>query len=198
MAQQKSHVQPHHMQQQRRELLEHINALIDTPMLVLSFVWLALLIRDLTHGLEPLLQSLNYLIWALFILDFVIEIIIAPHKREYLRRNWLTVVSLLLPALRVLRIFRAFRLLQAVRATRSLSLLRLLTSLNRGMRAVNHMLGQRGIGFVIVLTIIVTVAGAAGMAFFENPSALREAGYADATGSGGGLSSYGEAVWWTA
>jgi voltage-gated potassium channel len=41
--------------------------------------------------------------------------------------NWLTVVSLLLPALRVLRIFRAFGLPRAARATCSVCLLRLIT-----------------------------------------------------------------------
>lgn len=198
MAQPESHGQRQHAQRQRWELLEQINALTDTPLIALSFVWLALLIRDLIHGLGPLLQGLTYLIWALFILDFGIEIIIAPHKRDYLRRNWLTAISLLLPALRVLRLFRAFRLLQAVRATRSISLIRLLTSLNRGMRAVSRTLGQRGVGYVVTLTVVVTFAGAAGMAFFEHPNALREAGYRDAAQADAGLAGYGEAVWWTA
>jgi voltage-gated potassium channel len=187
----------HHLKQQRWELLEHINTITDTPMIVLSFVWLGLLALDLTHGLGLLLQGVSNIIWALFVLDFVIEIIIAPHKRDYLRHNWLTAISLLLPALRVLRVFRALRLLQAARAARSLSLLRLLTSLNRGMRALGRTMGRRGIAYVAALTIIVTFAGAAGMAQFESPAALRTdtAGVAN---TGAGLSSYGEAVWWTA
>lgn len=188
----------HHLKQQRWELLEQINMITDTPMIALSFVWLGLLVLDLTRGLGPLLQGASNVIWALFVLDFAIEIIIAPHKRDYLRRNWLTAISLLLPALRVLRVFRVVRLLQAARATRSLSLLRLLTSLNRGMRALGRAMGRRGIGYVAALTIIVTFAGAAGMAQFESPAALREAGYAELARAGAGISSYGEAVWWTA
>jgi voltage-gated potassium channel len=101
-------------------------------MIALSFVWLGLLVLDFIRGLGPLLQEASNVIWALFVLDFTIEIAIAPNKRDYLRRHWLTALSLLLPALRVLRVFRAVRLLQATRATRSLSLLRLLTSLTAG------------------------------------------------------------------
>lgn len=173
-------------------------SLTERPLVALSFVWIVLLILDFTRGLSDLLQMLSYAIWALFGLDFIIEIIIAPDKRTYLRRNWLTAVSLLLPALRVLRIFRALRLLRAARATRSISMVRLVTSLNRGMRAIGTLLERRGVGYVIMLTIIMTFAGAAGMAYFESPAALLEAGYAEAVQEGAGFQSYGEAVWWTA
>jgi voltage-gated potassium channel len=179
-------VREEELRRERWQLLEQIDAALDKPMIALAFVWLALLVLDLTRGLSPLLQTVSDLIWALFVLDFLLGIIIAPHRRAYLRRNWLTALSLLLPALRVLRLFRALRLLRATRAVRSLNLLRLLTSLNRGMRAIGATLGRHGVGYLIALTIIVTFAGAAGMAFFERPD------------SGGGLGGYGEAVWWTA
>lgn len=186
------------LQRERWELLQHIEELTDKPMLVLAFVWLALLILDFTRGLGPLLQIATWAIWALFVLDFAIEIVIAPDRSAYLRRNWLTVLSLMLPAFRVLRVFRALRLLRAVRAARSVSLLRLITSLNRGMRALGRTLSRRGLGYLVALTTIVTFGGAAGMVLFENPTALRQAGYLEAAQSGAGLDSYGEAVWWTA
>jgi voltage-gated potassium channel len=182
---------------QRQELLEQIDRLTDAPMVALSFVWLGLLILDLTVGTSPLLQNLSYAIWGLFIADFLLGFSIAPHKLGYLRRNWLTVISLLVPALRSLRVFRAFRVLRLARATRSLSLLRLLTSLNRGMRAIRTMLSRRGVGYVVALTVLVTLVGAAGMSFLESPAALRDAGYS-AEEAREGLVGYGEALWWTA
>lgn len=200
-----------HMQHERWSLLEHINTLTDKPMIALSFVWLVLLILDFTQGLSPVLQLVSNGIWALFVLDFAIEITIAPHKLRYLKRNWLTVISLLLPALRIVRIIQAVRLLQAARAVRSLRLLRVLTSLNRGLRAVSKTVGQRGISYVIALTTIVTFAGAAGMYAFESPASVCEEHASptahaaafrtcldQATDAGTGLDSYGEAVWWTA
>lgn len=75
-------------------------------MIVLSFVWLGLLVLDLVQGLPPVLQIVSNVIWGLFILDFLLALSIAPDKSEYLKRNWLTVLSLLLPALRILRVFR--------------------------------------------------------------------------------------------
>ena len=184
--------------EERWTLLEHINCVTDKPMIVLSFVWLGLVILDLTHGLSRSLQLVSYAIWALFVLDFVIEITIAPDKKDYLRANWLLGLSLLLPALGALRVVRVVRLMRAANAARSLSLLRLLTSVNQGLGAVRHSLGRRGVGYVFALTTIITLAGAAAMYYFESPTALRQAGYADLVEAGGGLHSYGEAVWWTA
>lgn len=186
----------HDWREERWEMVRHLNDLTDKPMIALAFVWLALLIVDLTSGLEPLLQTVSNVIWALFVLDFVLEFSIAPHKRDYLRHNWLTAISLVLPALRIFRVFRAFRILQAARTTRALSLVRVVSSFNRGMRAIQNALGRRGFGTIVLITIILLFVGAAGMLAFESAPALREAGYTASPNDG--LNSYGEAVWWTA
>src|SRR5581483_8919291 len=57
---------------------------------------------------------------------------LAPSKLHYLKRNWLTAVAVVLPTL------RAVRVLRVARALRGMSLLRLLTTLNRGSRALGH------------------------------------------------------------
>jgi voltage-gated potassium channel len=175
---------------QRWELLHQIDALLDGPMVVLSFVWLGLTIVDFTTGLGRMLNAVTYAIWALFALHFLLGFTLAPSKTVYLRRNWLTALALVLPAFRILRALRAFRLLRAARAVRSVSLLRLFTTLNRGMRAVNQVIGRQGIGYVLLLTLMVTLGGAAGMAQFESPAALGQ--------PGAGLDGYAEALWWTA
>lgn len=187
---------PHREQlhRSRWELLDHVNALTDRPLTVLSFVWVGLLVVDLTRGLGPALGLVSNVIWGLFVADFAVEFLIAPHKLTYLRHNWLTALALVLPAFRMLRLFRAFRALRLARAARPLNLVRLLTSVNRGLGALRHAMRHRGVGYVAALTLLVLFAGAAGMYAFENPQALRDAGKADAAG----LGSYGEAVWWTA
>lgn len=63
-----------------------------------------LLILEFTRGLSPGLQTLNDLIWVAFVMQFAVEFLAAPSKRLYLRRRWLTAVSLALPAARLLRL----------------------------------------------------------------------------------------------
>ena len=169
----------------RYELLQRLENWLETPMLILAFLWLALLIAELIRGESLLFKILGAIIWVIFIIDFAVKFFLAPHKVAYLKKNWLIALSLLLPALRVFRVLRAFRLLRLARVGRGLRLFRVVSSLNRGMRALRASLRRRGFGYVIALSILVTFAGAAGMYAFES-------------GAPGGMKSYGEALWWTA
>ncbi len=186
------------IQIERWTLLQQIDDLLETPTTVLAFIWLGLVILEFTTGLNPLLLLLTYVIWAVFILEFVVEFTIAPHRLAYLRRHWLTAIALFLPALQLLRVVVLIRVLGAMRAARSVGLLRLLTSLNQSMGAIGRTMGRFGIGYVIALTTAVTFGGAAGMFYFESPTGLLATGHTSAVQAGEGLHSYGEAVWWTA
>jgi voltage-gated potassium channel len=94
---------------ERRELLARLEGWLEIPMLVLGFVWLALLIWEFTRGSSPLLEAAGTTIWVIFILNFAVEFILAPGKVENLKRNWLTATSLVVPALRAFRIARVLR-----------------------------------------------------------------------------------------
>jgi voltage-gated potassium channel len=159
-------------------------------MIILGLVWLVLLVVELTAGLTPLLAALGVLIWCVFLFDFALELILAPERGTYLRRNWLTALALLVPALRVFRIARAVRVLGTLRAARGLRLVRVITSMNRSMHALRRTLARRGFGYVVALTVIVTFAGAAGMYAFEVDS--------ESAQGAGGLNSFPDALWWTA
>jgi voltage-gated potassium channel len=156
-------------------------------MLLLSAVWSLLLVLDFTRGLSPWLQTLNDVIWGAFIVQFVVEFAAAPSKGVYLRKRWITALSLAVPALRLLRLVRVARLARVARAARGLRLARLLGTINRGMRALALGFKRRGLGYVVVLTALIAVTGAAGMYRFE----------LDAPG-GPGFADYGTALWWTA
>ena len=173
------------IRQERESLLEQLENWLETPLLILGFVWLALLIYELVWNLSPALELLGTIIWIIFILDFALKFILAPKKINYLKSNWLTALSLIVPTLRVFRIFRVFRILRAARAARGLRLFRVLTSLNRGMKSLGASFGRRGFGYVVALSLIVCFAGAAGILAFENEVE-------------GGIKTYGEALWWTA
>lgn len=156
-------------------------------MVALGFVWLALLVVELIWGLSPLLDMVGKVTWGIFVAHFVLELTLAPRKREYVVRNWLTVISLLVPALRVFRVFRLLKVARAARAARGLRLVRLVTSVNRGMGALGKTMSRRGFGYVVALTVVVALLGAAGMYAFEHE-----------VSGGRGLHSYGAALWWTA
>jgi voltage-gated potassium channel len=176
---------PEALERERYELLQRLEDWLETPLLILAFVWLALLVGELILGESLAFEVIGTAIWAIFIGHFAVEFILAPRKGTYLRNNWLTALSLLVPALRIFRIFRVVQLLRLARVGRGLRLFRVISSLNRGMRALRASLQRRGFGYVIILTMLVIFTGAAGMYAFESEIP-------------GGLNTYGEAVWWTA
>jgi voltage-gated potassium channel len=154
-----------------------------TPFMdILAFVWLGLTLLELTSGLSSLLQNLVTIIWIIFALYFLIEFILAPQKKVYLSHNWLTGISLFLPALRIFRFLRVFRYL---RGLRSLSLLKIMSSVNRGMRSLGRSVVSRVSLYVLCLTAMVIFSGAAGILNLEGS----KSDY---------ISSFGSALWWSA
>jgi voltage-gated potassium channel len=178
-------IEEQQLEEERSKLLQRVQDWLDVPMLVLAFVWLALLIGEFVLGESTPFYVLGTVIWIIFILGFLVEFSLAPRKIAYVKKNWLVVLSLILPALRIFRIFYAVRLLRLASVGRSVRLVRVVTSLNRGMGALGASLGRRGFGYVVVLTVLVVFAGAAGIFAFER-------------NIDGGPQSYGEALWWTA
>jgi voltage-gated potassium channel len=169
------------MKRERWRLVYRMERWLDVPMIALGFAWLVLLVVELTAGLTPELERTSLAIWAIFVLDFTLRLALAPEKLKYVRRNWLTALALVAPALRIARLARL------ARAARGVRLLKVISSLNRGMRALGRTMRRRGLGYVLALTLVVTLVGSAGMYAFERPVAAGE-----------GLTHFWSALWWTA
>ena len=170
---------------ERAELLDHLQAVLEPLMTGLGLAFLVLLLLDYgafdlgADGRRWVGRSLQ-LIWVVFLVDFAVRLVVAPSKGTFLRRNWLSVLSLALPFLRPLRAFRA------ARAIRSISLVRLLGGINRGMRVVRRVTRGRQFAYVGALTVVAVLAGAVGVLFFDRGVA------------GAPIQTFGDALWWSA
>jgi len=169
---------------ERWNVLEDLDDWLNIPMAVLSLIWLLIVVAELVWGESDLLATFGLIIWIIFLVEFGVRFLLAPEKLPFLRRNWLTMLALALPALRV---FRALRFVRAARALRGARLVRIVGTANRSMNALRATLRRRQFGYVAGLTILTVLLGAAGMVSFE------PAGEVD-----GGFTSYGHALWWSA
>ncbi|RAR61580.1 voltage-gated potassium channel [Onishia taeanensis] len=68
------------VKKERYQLLQRLEDLLETPMLILAFLWLALLMVELIWGESLLFEIVGTIIWAIFILDFAVKFVLAPHK----------------------------------------------------------------------------------------------------------------------
>jgi voltage-gated potassium channel len=167
----------------RWRTLTRLEALLRTPMVLLSLVWLAIVVLQLMGHANGFLAGVATIIWVLFIIEFAVSFALAPSKLVYLKRNWLTVVALIVPAL---RLFRAVAALRALSSLRGVQLVRIVGTANRGMNALRGTLKRRGFGYVGALTLLVVALGAAGMLYFEPAKEVR-----------GGFHDYWDSLWWT-
>ncbi|MHC4969821.1 MAG: ion transporter [Planctomycetota bacterium] len=93
------------------DLRQRVDRFFHWPMIVLALAILPLLAIEVyrsPHG--PLQWAIEIgfaVIWLAFVIEFVIKITIAECRLEYIRRNWLDIVIILVPLLRPLRAFRA-------------------------------------------------------------------------------------------
>lgn len=167
----------------RWRLLSDLDQWLRMPVVLLSLTWLAIVTWELVSGSTELLTTIGTVIWVLFIIEFVVRFALAPRKAPFLRSNWLTVIALAVPALRLVK---ALSVLRAARALRSIRLVRIVGTANRSMIALKTSLRRRGVGYVAGLTLLVVALGAAGMLNLENGRDVD-----------GGFTSYGDALWWT-
>jgi voltage-gated potassium channel len=179
-----------HEIRQRLELGERVQRWMEVPLALLGIVMLGLLIAEFGLDLSPKwtgrVTRAETSIWVIFILAFAFEFSLAPSKGRYLRRNWLTVLAVALPALRVFRIVPALRVLRIGRAFRGTSVVRVVTTLNRGSRALSEFFKTNRLGYVVVLTIVVTLTSAAAVYYLEKGQ------------QGANITSLGGAIWWAA
>ncbi len=164
--------------------LDQLDEWLELPMIVLSMAWLGIVIWELLSGSSALLETLGTAIWSIFLVEFAIRVALAPDKLPFLKSNWITVLALAVPALRM---FRFLSFLRAARALRGFRLVRIVGTANRSMNALRKSLARRGFGYVAGLTLLVLGLGAAGMLSFEPAAEVP-----------GGFTSYGDALWWTA
>lgn len=168
---------------ERYRLVARLERVLQAPATFLAILFVAALAAELvlTAQGQEVPAAIGWVliaIWAFFALQFAAGIIISPDRLRYLRRNWLTALSLVVPFL------RAFRVLRVVSALRATNALRVLAGFNRAARTLDAALAWTRAGYAAALTVTAVLLGSAALLMFE----------ADAPGSQ--ITDYAEALWW--
>lgn len=140
------------------QLRRRVDRFFHVPMIILALLVLPLLLLDYVYIRETgtggatrgwlwwLVIGGLTLIWIAFTLEFVLKIAIAEHRWEYLRRNWLDLIIIVIPLLRPLRVAALARTSQAFRLRGvGFKLARYIFTLFIGMEATNRVMARMGI-----------------------------------------------------
>ncbi|MGH2788899.1 MAG: potassium channel family protein [Actinomycetota bacterium] len=168
--------------QTRGDALERFERLAAWPMLILSIAILPLLIiplvADLSPGTEATFIALDWIIWAVFAVEYGIRLYLAPQKGTFFRRNLIDLVVVVIPFLRPLRVVRSARALRLLRAARAGAFM------IRGLDALRDVLTRHKLNYALAVAVVVVVAGALLVESFERDAPE------------GNIESIPDALWW--
>ncbi len=154
------------------------------PLLVLAVAALPLLILPAAADLSPRAERgvlvVDWVIWAIFLADYLVRLYLAPDRRRFVRSNKVDLLIVALPFLRPLRIVRSARGLRILRAARAS------TFLGRGIGAFGEIVTRHKLHYAVAATVGAAVSGALLAYAFEESS------------PGGSIDSVGDALWWAA
>jgi voltage-gated potassium channel len=155
-----------------------IALMLQWAVVVAALATIPLILEEERSNPSPGLVVADWVIWLVFLADYVVMAALAVDRRRYVRQNYLglavVVISfpLLPPLLGLVRLARRLRILR---------LARLILVASRGLPALRATLGRRGFLYVISVTALLVLVAGALMATIE-PETVR-----------GG---FGAGVWW--
>ena len=137
---------------EREELAERIADSLDVPITAAGVIFLLLVLAETISNPQGRVGTVfsitSWVLWGLFVAEFLLRLVVAPSTSTFLKRNWWQVIFLAVPALRFVR---------ALRALRAARLGRVLSSAVRSSRTAGQQLSSR-LGALGVVTIVVILA----------------------------------------
>lgn len=96
--------------QSRQALLAKWERRSALPLALMALAYLGLwafqVLADLTTAEWDVIEAFILLIWAVFIADFIVRLVLHTDKKHFLRNNIIELTALILPAFRFLRVLR--------------------------------------------------------------------------------------------
>jgi voltage-gated potassium channel len=160
----------------RQARFDRFSTAVDGPMTVLALVWLPFIVLPLVvrlHGsTATTVELIDYVLWALFVVEYFTKLWLAPARWQYAKHHPLDFAMIALPMLRPLRALRLLRLLRGG------------TTLSDGLARAKRLLTHHGLHFVLLAVVVIVFATAGLVLAFE-----ANAPHSD-------IHNYGDALWW--
>lgn len=133
----------------------------------LAIVSVILAIMDIIGGLTPILSLIDYAIWIVFVLDYIIRLILSRKKLGFIKSNILDLIAIL-PFNSAFRVFRALKMLKVLKMTKLSKTFRLLAILGRFAYKFKRFINTNGFKYMLLIAALFTLIGGALISVFEN------------------------------
>lgn len=161
----------------REQLLAKVERYTEIPMLVLVIVMIVALVIPLVIPLSPelelTLEWADWIIWSLFALELIVKTYLSGNRISYLKKNWMDVILVAVPLLRVFRIFRiarlarGARLVRSTRAIRALRFVRIIGFFGKFTGEVKRIFSKNGFHYLFLVFVVFMSIGTALVYHFD-------------------------------
>lgn len=148
----------------RQELFLKVQKYTEIPMLLLVLIMLGTIVIPLIYTVSEetlhLFHLIDWIIWGAFATELCVKIYLSEKKAEYLRKNWIDLLVVLLPLLRIFRLAQTARLLNSTRFLRLLNVFRIFTLLGKLSQETKIMLSRYGFSYLLITLLGLIIIGA--------------------------------------
>ena len=151
---------------------------LDLLVILAALATIPIVILQERHFDHLAVSVIDWLIWAIFLVEYAFGITVVKSRKTYVRRNWLGLAVVIFSFPMLPDLLASIRLVRVARIAR---LLRHLAATGRGLHAMRSSLAGQSLIYVAALTTLLTVSAAALMSVIE-PETVR--------------SDFGSSLWW--
>ena len=131
---------------------------------VFCIISIVFAILDFTKGLTPTLIIVDWIVYGLFVMDYIIRLALAESKARFFKENIIDLIAII-PFNSAFRAFRLFRLAKLLRLTK---LLRLGAVSGRLMKYTSRFFDTNGFKYVLLVTSGSILIAAIAMTYIEH------------------------------
>lgn len=133
---------------------------------ILCVVSVTFAILDFTKGLNPAQVWIDNIIYALFVIDYIVRLLIADKKKEFFKENIFDLIAII-PFNSAFRIFRILKFGKFLRFAKLTKLFRIGSLSAKMMTKIRKFLNTNGFKYVLILSGVFILTGTFGMMYFE-------------------------------
>lgn len=138
--------------------------------LLASVVILVELTLELPNNITYILDTLDNIVWVIFIFDYVIRLILSENKLSFIKNNKIDLISIIPfnSVFQSLRIFRVAKVLKLAKLTRLGKLVRFVVLIYKFKSRADKFLKTNNFEYILIITIVTVFLGAYGLSVTED------------------------------
>lgn len=131
---------------------------------ILCAISVVFAVIDMTRGLTKVERIIDWIIYAFFVVDYVVRFILADGKKEFFKENLWDLIAII----PFNSAFRVFRMARFVKLLRFAKFLRLGALSARFAKRSSRFLDTNGFKFVLIICAVAVLVSAVAMTSFEH------------------------------